>query len=242
MDLYKVTISKEEIKSLPQKEVLFFIQAGAALNEINILTKLLIISNKEVDGAIETKAQNSQTLFILSLLTGKLWECWMFFQKAYFQSKIAKDYDKLLPESAKEHLAELKNYFGKDNLIKKVRHKLAFHYDTDEVQKQMPDLIEDELPEFYLSEGQGNSFFYISDMIRMKIILEYTGKTKPLEALNTFFGEVLDTAKLFILFIHHCLVVVARNHNNWKIEKIEINDPPPINNVLLPYFVDKALI
>jgi len=96
------------------------VQAGAALNEINILNKLLIVSNRKVNGAVETKAQNSQTLFILSILTGKLWESWKFLQKAYFQSKIAKNYNQLLPEEAKKHLAELKAYFGKDNLIKKI--------------------------------------------------------------------------------------------------------------------------
>jgi len=241
MELYKVSVDKEEFKSLPQKEVLFFVQAGAALNEINILNKLLIISNRTVNGAIETKAQNSQTLFILSILTGKLWECWRFLQKAFFQSKIAKDYDQLLPEVAKKHLAELKTYFGRENLIKNVRHKLAFHYDTEKIGNQMNEILEEEIPEFYLSEGQGNSFFYISDMIRMKIILDYTGKSDPFEALDTFFAEVLNAANLFILFLHHCLAVVARNHTNWKLEIIEIHDPPRITDVSLPYFVGKPM-
>jgi len=230
MELYKVSVDKEEFKSLPQKEVLFFVQAGAALNEINILIKMLIISKREVNGAVETKAQNSQTLFILTILTGKLWECWMFLQKAYFKSKIAQDYDQLLPETAKKHLAELKIYFGKNNLIKNVRNKLAFHYDTEEIRNQMSDILEGEIPEFYLSEGQGNSFFYISDMIRMKTILEYTGKSEPFEALDSFFADVLNVAKLFLSFLQHCLGVVARNHNNWKIEKIEIHDPLKIND------------
>lgn len=241
MKLYKVSIDKEELKSLPQKESLFFLQAGAALDDINILTKLLIISNKTVNGAVETKAQNSQTLFILSILTGKLFECWQFLQKAYFKSKIAKDYEQLLPEVAKKNLADLKTYFGRGNLIKHVRDKLAFHYDTAEIVDQMNNISEDEFPEFYLSEELINNFFYISEVIRMETILDYTGKSDPFEALDSFFAEVLDAANSFKLFLHHCLVVVARNHSNWKFEEIEIHDTLKITDVFLPYFVEKPI-
>lgn len=239
MELYKVSVDNKEFKSVPQKEVLFFVQAGAILNELNILHKLLYISNRSVKGTVETKAQNSQTLFILSILTGKLWESWRFLEKSFFATKISKDYDQLLPEEAKNQLIDLKFYFGKENLIKEVRKKLAFHYDAKEIERAVDEILKGDIPEFYLSEDQGNSYFYIADLIRLKTILDYTGISEAFEALDKFFTEVLNVAKLFILFLNHCLVVVARNHKNWKLEKIHIKDPPKINDILLPYFVGK---
>jgi len=239
MELYKVSVDNKEFRTLPQKEVLFFVQAGAILNELNILHKFLAISNRAVKGTVETKAQNSQTLFILSILTGKLWESWRFLEKSFFGTKISKNYDQLLPEKAKKQLIDLKYYFGKENLIKEVRKKLAFHYDTEEIEKPLNEILKGDIPEFYLSEDQGNSYFYIADLIRLKTILDYTGMSEPFEALDKFFAEVLAVSKLFILFLNHCLVVVARNHMNWKFKKIHIQEPPKINDIFLPYFVGK---
>ncbi len=241
MKIYKVTIDKDELKSLPQEEVLFFIQAGSALNDINILNKLLIVSNKKVDNPIETKAQNSQTLFVLSILTGKLWECWIFLRKAYFQTKLSESYEQLLSNEAKECLSKLKSCFGRGTLIKNIRNKLAFHYDMGEIRDSVNQMLDDNIPEFYMSEFQGNNLFYISEFIRLKIILEYTGKSNASEAFDTLFTEVLNTTKLLMQFLHHCLIVAARNYTNLKIENTDINDPPSITNVFLPYFVGRPI-
>ncbi len=163
----------------------------------------------------------------------------MFLQKAYFQSRLAKEYEILLSDEAQRSLKELKTYFGKDNLIKNIRNKLAFHYDTDEVNNQIPSMMSDLIPEIYLSESQGNSFFYISDIIRLRTILEYTGKSDAKVAKETLFSEVLNIANLFIEFLYHCLVSMVDRHKNIKLEEIDIGNPPNINDITLPYFLNK---
>lgn len=239
MNLYKVLLSKEDIRTLTEEEKVFFIQAGTVLNEVNILIKLLIISNKESENSVVAKAQHSQTIFFMSLLSGKLWECWIFLHKAYFKSKLAKKYESILSNEGQESLKELKTYFGKDNLIKNIRNKLAFHYDTQEVTDQIPAILLDQIPEIYLAESQGNSLFYISDILRLKTILEYTGNSDAKVAKEALFSEILRIAELFVQFIYHCLVAMIGNHENIELEKVNIGNIPNINDISLPYFVSK---
>lgn len=242
MIIYKFSVQKKELEAFPENELTFFVQACRMLNEINTLHKITIFSNKEVGTEIERKAQNSQSLFLLTILTGKLWEGWELLEKAYFGSKLSKTYQDLLPNDAKNTLDSLKKYFGKsDNLIKKVREKIAFHYDSVEILEQIRKTPQNEAFEIYLSENQGNSFYYISSVLLINAILEWTGIPDPLEAIDKFFTEVLNVARWFIEFLNRCLETVARINIHWEFQKVEIPNPAQITDVAIPYFVDRPL-
>lgn len=227
------------MQKLNQDEKVFFLQAGTILNEINILIKLLVISQAESENDVVSKAQHSQTIFFLSLLSGKLWECWQFLNKAYFNTKLSKKYDSELSDEGLESLKKLKAYFNKNNLINDIRDELSFHYDIQKVKNQIPWIFLDQLPEIYLAENQGNSLFYISDIIQLKRLLEYTGKKDAKIAKEALFTEVLTIADRFIKFIYHILLVMIGNQNEIELEKIDIGEAPSIGNVSLPYFVEK---
>ena len=124
---------------------------------------------------------------MLTILTGKLWESWRLLQKSFFANDFAKKYQKLLPAGAQKSLKKIKKYFGEENLINKVRNKIAFHYASEEIEKQIEELTEDDIPEIYLSESQGNSLYYFSNLIGTKVLLNFTGVSDPLKALYTFF-------------------------------------------------------
>jgi hypothetical protein len=238
MKLYKVSVGRTELEALPENELTFFIQAGRVLNEIGILHKLTIFSNKEAGTEVERKAQNSQSVFLLSILAGKLWEGWELLQKAYFGAKLSKHYQRLLPSSANDSLDNLKRYFSKgENLIKKIRDKIAFHYDSPEVIAQFGKTPQDEVFEIYISEDQGNSLYYISNVLLINAILEWTGIPDPLKAIDSFFEEVLSAAGWFIDFFNHCLAAMAQE--NWNLQEITIPSPPKITEVAIPFFVGK---
>ena len=89
-----------DVESLPDSELIFFIQACRILNDLNILHKTTTMSNKVVDSEIERKAQNSQTLSFFILLAGKLYEGWELVQASFFRSKLSKSYTTHLPSDA----------------------------------------------------------------------------------------------------------------------------------------------
>jgi len=240
MKVCKASIPRKDIEALPENELIFFIQACSLLNDINILHKTTTISNKDVGSEVERKAQNSQSLFFLMLLTGKLFEGWQLLRRSFLNSELAKKYENLLPEDAKNSLRDLKSYFGKkDNLIKKVRNKIAFHYDSEEILKQIKKLPQDEDFEIYLTEYQGNCFYYIPTVLLINAIINWSGISDPLQAIDRYFAEVTNIARWYINFLNHCLQNMAEKNMNWDLEKIDIQDPPAINDVVLPYFIGK---
>ena len=98
MNLYKLKISKEHLTLLPEKEMLFFVQMGTMLNDIYILHKLIWFANKETKTEVETRANNSQSFFLLLILSGKFYEGWKVLQSLFFKGrmKLSREYDKYL--------------------------------------------------------------------------------------------------------------------------------------------------
>lgn len=241
MYIYKLSINRDHLKLLPKNELAFFIQAGSVLNEINVLHKVILVSNRKMLTEVETRAQNYQSLFILSILTGKLYESCRFLERNYFTSKLSRDYHDLLSDVAKTNLDNLKQYFGKENLIKKIRNNLAFHYGTEEIESQIEKMLSDEVPEIYLSENQGNSFYYLSSNIYLRMLLSFTEEAEPFPALDQLFKEVLNVANWFLIFLNHCLVAFSKRYKKITLDKIEIKEPFDIKNVFLPYFIDRTI-
>lgn len=242
MKIYRAIVPRKYIESLPENELLFFIQACRILNDINILHKTTTISNKAIESEIERKAQNSQTLFYFMLLSGKLFEGWGLLQSLFFRGKLSIVYEPILPKDAQDSLKELKKYFRNgNNIIKKVRNKIAFHYGTEELLEQIKKLPNDEHFEIYLNQYQGNCFYYIPNVLVMNAILDWSGISDSLQALDKFFDEVTSVTSWFVNFLGHCLPIFADNKIQWKLEEIDIPDPPAINTISLPYFVGKPL-
>jgi hypothetical protein len=241
LKVYKGSVSKAGLESLGEHELGFFIQACAMLNEINILHKATLFSNKELKTDAERKAQNSQSLFLLTLLSGKLWEGWDLVEKAYFGAKLSKTYHGLLPPEAIDSLESPKAYFKRsDNLVKTVRDKIAFHYDSSEILDQFSKTAKDETFEIYLSKSQGNCFYFFHHVLLLNAILERTGISNPMEATDAYFSDVLTTAKWFIEFLSSCIVAITKNNIEWKWEEIEIPNPISLEEVVLPYFVTES--
>ena len=241
MKIHKVNLPKTELASLPENELNFFLQACRMLNEINILHKITSFSNKDVITDAERRAQNSQSLFFLTILSGKLWEGWELIEKSYFGSKLSKTYHNLLPNEAKDSLNNLKIYFDNpENLVKKIRDKIAFHFDSAELMKQFSKSNDDEIFEIYLSGDQGNCCYFLPYALLLNAILEWTGIPDSLKATKTFFSDLLTTATLFNDFLNHYLVTVAKKNVGWNLEEMEIQNPPSINEIFLPFFVRQA--
>lgn len=241
MKVFRGTILKEELEFLTKSELNFLIQACSILNEINILHKITLFSNKDVKTDAGRRAQNSQSLFLFIILTGKLWEGWELVEKAYFGTKLSKTYHNLLPQEGIDRLSDLKSYFSKsDNLVKKVRNKIAFHYDSSEMLDQFRKAPKNEIFEIYLSESQGNCFYFLPSVLLLNAILEWTGISDSMKATDAFFSDVLTIARWFIDFLNLCVVTIAKKNVQWKWEEIDIPDPVGIDEVVLPYFVAES--
>jgi hypothetical protein len=137
MRLFQVNFSKAQLDSLPKEDRIIFVQLTHFLDELAILQKCLIFSAQTMASAIgvQRTAQRAQSLFFMQMLAGKLNEGWEMLQKSYFSTRLSQQYYSLLPDEARMAIDELGKYFGRENLIRRLRNEYAFHYERDNVDK-----------------------------------------------------------------------------------------------------------
>lgn len=236
MEIIKASVTKKDLSKLRSKELDFFIQGGWMLNEISILHKLTIFSNKHSDIQIVRNVQNSQSLFLLTLLAGKLCEGWKYFVKKSLH------YQNHLTPTALENIEKLKAYFStRDNLINKIRNKIAFHYDPKHIMDVFYGTPDDEVFELYLNQSVGNSFAFISSVLLLNSILQDDEGSDPIEVIDKFFMEILGVANWFIIFLQECLAVIVERQIPVKLEKSDV--PAAImEEVVAPFFVERKKV
>lgn len=236
MKIYKVAFTKKELERLPNDEQILFLQVGTILNEINILHKVTYFSNKKGIGEIENKGQTTQSTFFLSILIGKLWEAWETLSTSFFRTNLSNKFEEKLDLEGQQSLQIIKKYFGKNEWISDVRNRFCFHYDRDEIANELRKMPEDEALEFYLSEAQGNSLYYMSSSIQTLGILRKVSDTNYKTATDKLFKETLEVTGAFIQFFNHLLAALV-DDLSLTLEKIEIPDPPKISDIYIPYFI-----
>jgi hypothetical protein len=138
MKIVRIKIPKSLVAQLPEKERTFFFLMGHFGNELNVLQKLFYwCAIYSSDDEIRQRAHATQALVVAKLLIGKLYEGWALTEKVFFASHLSKVYEPLLMGEGKTGLDHLKRYFGRENLLNKVRNKFAFHYSPADIQTEI---------------------------------------------------------------------------------------------------------
>jgi hypothetical protein len=209
------------------------------LNEINVLQKTTRLRSDECLTEIEKKGQITQLFIFHGILVGKLWECWEFLRKNFFKSSLALEYEELLSNEGKSSLRKLKQFFGKNKWMSKVRNRFTFHYDADELQKQLELMTDDELFEIFLAEAQGNSLFYCSTVLNLSAILGKMDASDEVTSIEKYFSETLEASGNFIQFFNHFLGAIAEKYLHVRLEEVEIPDPPSIKTLFIPFVISR---
>ena len=83
MELYRVILAKSNLAALPQAERSLFLLLGHASNEINVLSKLiLMVMRKDAPPSeIANNVEAGQVCVLLRVLVGQLHEAWELFRK-----------------------------------------------------------------------------------------------------------------------------------------------------------------
>lgn len=243
MKLLKINIPKSKLDTIPEIEKVFFIQLMQFLNEINILQKCVIVSNNELESltTIEKRSQISQAHFFIRTLAGKLYEGWKMIGKNFLKTQLSSEYENLLSQKGKESLSELIVYFkDKNNLVRLIRNKFAFHYDKEKIKEEIDKIPQEELLEVYISEHRANCLYSLSDTIINWAILNSIDSSNPQRAMDKLIDDIaLKVSMWFLGFCGDCVCIIAKKLELNSTE-VEIPEPPSINEVKLSYFVRRA--
>jgi len=254
--IIKFSIPFKTIKSLPEQERVAFVYLSRALNEINMLYKLSFRFIKKPQDEIERTAQETQQFLLFVILIGKLWETWKLLQKVFFTGP-SKEYEQYLAdtsnitdpqersfcEKARYSLEKLKKYFGKENIINKIRNEAAFHYAPDVMKRVINKFKDNGKFDIYLPQAQGNARYQTPNIIFKACIIDLVNKDDKLtekQAWNQAKNEVDEVTEYLINFLGHYLGFIAAEKidvNKWEKKEFRVPLVKP-QDFYLPYFFD----
>lgn len=247
IDVYRIVLSKDRLKSLPPDERSLLLLLGYVANQIAMTQKIVtFMTNRAPADPVEEKLAAVQTQMMARNMIGVLNEGWLLIKKRFVSKPLGRAYEPLLDAGGVEALAKLKRHFGASNLLSKIRNDYAYHLPEDaEVDAAFQAAIVD--PEWdddwywYMSGSNFNSLYFPSDIVVLHGILKSINGTNLRDAQAKIMGEVRLVSDLMGEFIPALTAAIWRKHfgNDMMADKVfNIGTAPSIWDVTIPFFVE----
>jgi hypothetical protein len=244
MRLQRITITVPQLKSVPDAERGLIVVLSHALNEINVLNKLVFLSTQfDAEPRWKAHVHAAQTFILARPLVGKINEAWQVVQSGYHGSRLSKTYDTLLEDSAQAALSELKKYFGRKNLVNAVRNSFAFHYSVEHAKTEIPDDTPPEDLAIYLHESNGNSIYYFAEYLMSKALIDSISPERPEDALDALLSEMSAAIAWLNEFVQGLLfVILDRFIGEAKLKEsvvtVELGAVVRSSDAKIPFFIE----
>jgi hypothetical protein len=122
------------ILAMPREEQNLLLTFALAANEISALARLITVAgHQERESFLFDAFVDSQSLTLLKLYAGKIYETWELIRRRYFTTRLSAKYDARLYPEARAALRALKKYFASANIVSLLRHEGGFHYSRADV-------------------------------------------------------------------------------------------------------------
>lgn len=239
--LFKYKIDKGALSKIDKEERSFFFALGHVANEINILNKQTVWSGEfKSDDDWCVKGQITLSLFFHRTLAGKLNEANELIRQSFLSKKFSKDYVALSDSETKEVLEQIKKYFGKSNIVNKIRNSHAFHYSSEDFSGNCEE-VPDEL-ELFLHKTQGNSLYYASELMATYAMMKSCGEDDFSKLFGDIVNELISVSKLILSFSHlfmsMFMVKYSENISSPTPEELELGELPKFSQVNIPWFIE----
>ena len=247
-DVLKITLPKDKIMAMPERERAMFLLLGYAANQVAFYSKLAILStNYNSKDEVENTLSAAQSLMLVRTVAGVLHETWDgIIRKHFLSSPDGRPYLDGMNEDGKQSLEALKRLFGKSGLLANIRNDFAFHYpklDDMEAacQSAASDSEQDPDWHWYFAKSGWNSFYFLSEIIVMHGILKSSGCDDFASAQQRLMQE-MRTANNEMVTLLQCLIASMWTKNVGKdfeaIVVAKLHGAPNLFEFALPYFFD----
>jgi len=213
MQLRRVRLPRAALQQMPEAERAFLLLAGHMQNELNSLHKIFAwcLHGQGQTSPLESLANSVQAQLYARLLAGKLLEAWNALDKAFFGARISQRIDPLLHPTARDALTKLKIYFGRSNVIHRIRNSFAFHYAAEEFERHWVKVADNRNFEIIFGGTVGNNIDLASELVVNAAVLDSTSQQDGSAALQTFLDEVQSMAGYFTAFLEGAILVLLES-------------------------------
>lgn len=255
MQVHQLKLTKKKLAAMPSAERTVLLLLGHASNEINILSKLILMARKNAPAVkLIDHVEAGQIFIVMRLLIGKLHEAWELFRVRLQADELirSKYLSKLGPE-ADAALKSLNKHFGQKSPLTDIRNKLSFHYkdDANLIEANFQRLPETEPWEFYLCRTNGNTFYYASELVvsggvislvRAKNSSEASSNlTEDAQKFAQLCGIVVSVSRQITSLFGELIASIVSTSigDDLEVTVTEIPDGPKLSTFWLPYFFDE---
>jgi len=246
MKIHRLKLTKQKLAALPERERTLLLLLGHAANEINVFSKLILMTRKgDPASTIIDRVEAGQTVIFLRMLVGKLHEAWRLFQKRVQADRQL--YDRLVPQletEEREALNALNRHFGQGSPLTAIRNKVSFHYTDDEnlTETNFQQLPDDEPWDFYLA-SRGNSFYYASELVMQMSATQLANSggapTNLDQAFKTLCDVAIETTRNLTCLFDGLIAVITMSIPDLEQPTTEeLPDGPELSRFSLPYFFE----
>jgi hypothetical protein len=246
VQVYKIPISKDKLRAMPDDERALLILLGYAGNQINFFSKLAIFStNGDGDTELEQMLSGAQTQMALRVVIGVLNEAWELIRTRFMSTPYGRTYTAQLDKEGAESFERLKKAFD-SGILPKMRGNWIFHHPynvdlTAAFEEAAASSDWDEHWHWYFSHSNYNSFYMPSEFIALHGILKFVGEATLTDGHQKLVKLVVSISNDMTNLIHAILKVLLMRYfigDYIPAEKrIDIDNAPSFFDVSLPFFV-----
>jgi hypothetical protein len=254
-EIHQIDLTKQSLAAMPDAERKLLLLLGHATNEINVFQKLVLMSGQGTYAPrFVDHVQAGQTLILMRTLIGKLCEAWDLFRVRFLRERqLAELYLPKLNAEAVAALESLKKHYGTQSPLMLIRSRFSFHYRDDDnlVEQSFQEIPADEAWQFYLSNIEGNCFFYASELVVQSGVIKLADRApndaEPfLDATARNFAALCEltitvSGQILVLFGECIKEIVSHSlPDTQSIGAVELPGLPALSELQIPFFVDDA--
>ena len=179
------------------------------------------------------RGQIAQGLILLRVLAGKLNESHELLQKSFYGTKLSKVYQSELDAGAQASLKEVGRYFGRENVLRRTRNILAFHYSATEIGDALERLDPAEELDLYVAPRFTNTLYFFSEAIAAAAMLGEVSE----EAFTRFMDELVHISTSFLIFFDAFIYAFSQRHRVIVSKSnVEMPELPAFEDIQIPWF------
>ena len=245
MKVYVTKITKQQLLNIPETERVLFLQFGHTCNELTFFNKLLMFVSDPNTHGVENKGMVVQSMIVARVYIGKVFETWRMLENDLFSTNLMPDLITNLPEEAKISLDNLKQYFGRNNLLSTIRNKFSFHYLSDHINETLESFDDNKEFTLILGKAYANTVHHFAEEIVSVAMLEKTKKPTAKEAMDILIGDLVNVGGEMINFLGQALTTifimrVGQDWHEFEWKDYEITSEVKLNEFTIPYFINES--
>lgn len=242
--VFPIKYDKQTLAKVPPDECALHFMMAQIANDVATLQKqvLFCFNTRKNERALPVgAARTASGVMLVGFLAGRLYEAWTLLRKPT-HSQVYRTYEPDMPEEGRQALAKIKRYFKGDNLVQRIRLKLAFHTDLATVQEAYERLDDDQTFTDYIANHNGNTHYHGAATLNAIAMARLTGETGLAAGLDKIMHEIPPLAGLVNTYVQIFMIVFLERYvgPSWRQAKgnaIRFR-APRLRSVYMPYFCE----